>query len=91
MAKKDETQQEQTQQEQTEQKQQGPKMVTVMLHKDNNENRDDLFVGVNMKDYRIPRGKPVDVPEEVAEVIKNAMAQENAALEFSEANKNVQY
>ena len=66
-------------------------MVTVMLHKDNNEHRGDLFVGVNMKDYRIPRGKPVDVPEEVAEVIKNALAQENEAMEFTEANKNVQY
>ena len=67
------------------------KMVTVMLHKDNNEHRGDLFVGVNMQDYRIPRGKPVDVPEEVAEVIKNALAQENEAMEFTEANKNVQY
>ena len=81
MAKKDEMQQETQEQ----------KMVTIMLHKDDNEHKEDLFVGVNMKDYRIPRGKPVEVPEEVAEVIKNAMAQENAAMEFSEANKNVQY
>ena len=77
--------------EKKEQAQQGEKTVTVMLHKDNNEHRGDLFVGVNMKDYRVPRGKPVEVPESVAEVIKNALAQENELLEYQEANANVKY
>lgn len=86
MAKKDEMLQEQTQQEQ-----QGQNMVRIMLHKDNNEHKGDLFVGVNMRDYRIPRGKPVDVPEEVAEVIRNHLEQENEVLEFTEANRNVKY
>lgn len=86
MAKKEEQLQ-----EQQEQAQQGEKTVTVMLHKDNNEHRCDLFVGVNMKDYRVPRGKPVEVPESVAEVIRNALAQENELLEYQEANANVKY
>lgn len=77
--------------EKKEQAQQGEKMVTVMLHKDNNENKGDMFVGVNLKDYHVPRGIPVEVPESVAEVIKNHLAQENEAMEFTEANKNVQY
>lgn len=74
--------------EKKEQAQQGEKMVTVMLHKDNNEHKGDLFVGVNMKDYRVPRGKPVEVPESVAEVIKNALAQENELMEYQEAHAN---
>lgn len=76
---------EQTQQEQ------GENMVTVLLHKDNNENKDDMFVGVNLQDYHVPRGKPVEVPESVAHVIANTLAQENEAMEFIEANKSVHY
>jgi len=88
MAKK---QEEQLQEQQEQAQPAGEKTVTVMLHKDNNEHRGDLFVGVNMKDYRVPRGKPVEVPESVAEVIKNALAQENELLEYQEANANVKY
>lgn len=57
-------------------------MVTVMLHKDNNEHREDLYVAVNMVEYRVPRGEPVQVPVSVASVIENMMRQENEALEY---------
>lgn len=67
----------------------GEKMVRIMLHRDNNEHRGDMFVGVNMQDYHVPRGMPVEVPESVAGVIANMLEQEQEAFEFQEANQNV--
>lgn len=63
------------------------KMVQVMLHKDNNKNRGDLFVGVNMQDYHIPRGVPYEVTESVAQVIANKLAQEDEVLQIIEQGK----
>ena len=60
-------------------------MVTVLLHRDNNEHRGDLFVAVNMQEYHVPRGEPVQVPASVAHVIENMLRQENEALEYQES------
>ena len=65
----------------------GEKTVRVMLHKDGNEHREDLFVAINMKEYRIPRGKPVDVPESVAAVIQNMADQEGIVLDLESGKK----
>ena len=35
--------------------------------------REDVFVGVNGVSFQIKRGKPVEVPIEVVEVLKNAI------------------
>lgn len=53
----------------------------LMLFKDNDKYRDDLFVCVNGRSYLIQRGVEVEVPWFVAEVIKNAMKAESEAME----------
>ena len=42
------------------------------------------FVGINGKGYRIKRGQDVEVPEEVAEVLKNAEAAAEDLDKFNE-------
>lgn len=49
-----------------------PKMVTVRLFKDSGKYTAPRFVGVNGKHYLIERGKDVEVPDYVAEVLKNS-------------------
>lgn len=48
----------------------GPKMVTVRIPK-TKERKDDVFVSVNFRTYQIQRGVDVEVPEFVAEVLRN--------------------
>lgn len=48
-----------------------------------------LFVGVNGKGYRVQRGKTVEVPEEVAEVLKNAQLAEELRDEYIEGNQSI--
>lgn len=62
---------------------QGEKMVTVMLHKDNNEHKTPLYVSVNMREWRVPRGVAVEVPECVAEVIEQQMAKELEVMQMA--------
>lgn len=51
--------------------------------------KDDVFVGVNGKTYLIKRGEEVEVPESVAEVLKNSEDMLAVAMEFEEqAKKN---
>ena len=56
-------------------------MVSVMLHKDDNKNRGNLYVAVNAYEFRVPRGVAVQVPVSVAEIIQNKLAQENEIME----------
>ena len=42
---------------------------------------DSVYVGVNMKDYQIKRGEPVEVPLCVAEVLENSNRQMMVAME----------
>lgn len=55
------------------------RMFPVFLERAKGENAIQAeLVMVNGKDYIVPRGKSVDVPEEVFEVITNAKKAENA-------------
>lgn len=55
------------------------KMVKIRLFKDNNRYKAPVPVGVNGKQYLVQRGVEVEVPESVAEVLHNSMAQDMAA------------
>lgn len=48
--------------------------VKVKLFKDGRDYKDDVFVGVNGRNYYVPRGVEVEVPEAVAEVLKMSEA-----------------
>lgn len=50
-----------------------------------NANQQEFF-SVNFKNYLIERGKYVEVPEELAEVIRNGEAAEEAAFEYAAEN-----
>ena len=50
-------------------------MVEIRLFKDNDKYKNPLFVAVNGKAYMVERGKRVEVPKEVAEVIENSEIQ----------------
>lgn len=57
------------------------KMVRIHLFKDSHRYSAPVFVGVNGDNYLIQRGVDVDVPEAVAEVLRNSQAMESAAME----------
>lgn len=69
--------------------------VSMHLFKDNDKYNQDVVVGINGKKWQIKRGVDVEVPPEVAEVIRNSEAQkgltENAldekAAEFEAESK----
>ena len=56
------------------------KMVKITLMRDNKNYQGDVFVGVNGKTFQIQRGVEVEVPDYVAEVLKNSMKQDNLAF-----------
>lgn len=58
----------------------GQKMVKIHLFKDSKAYVDDVFVGVNGKTYQIKRGVDVEVPECVAEVLRNSEMQDREAI-----------
>jgi hypothetical protein len=51
-------------------------LVTIQLFKDNDRYKEDLFVSVNGQRFLIQRGKPVEVPAYVAEVIERSQSQD---------------
>lgn len=53
--------------------------VSMHLFKDNDKYNQDVVVGINGKKWQIKRGVDVEVPPEVAEVIKNSEAQKGLA------------
>ena len=53
------------------------KKKTVTLFLDGDKYKDPLYVGINGMNWLIQRGVPVEVPEEVAEVIQNQIRQDN--------------
>lgn len=57
------------------------KMVRIHLFKDSHRYSAPVFVGVNGDNYLIQRGVDVDVPEAVAEVLRNSQVMESAAME----------
>ena len=59
------------------------KRVTVRLPRLPGQNAiQEEFFSVNGKNYIIKRGETVDIPEEVAEVIRNAEKAEEYALQY---------
>lgn len=60
------------------------KLVTIRLPLTKEDSR-PVYVRVNGRKWGIPRGKPVEVPECVAEVLEHAEEQMLQAIRFSEA------
>lgn len=58
---------------------------TIRLYKDNDRYRKDVQVIVNGRVYLIQRGVEVTVPAFVAEVLENAQAQSQLAIEVSDS------
>lgn len=54
---------------------------TVFLPRASETEQQFEFVCVNGKAYQVPRGKPVEVPLAVAEVLEHAQMQETALFE----------
>lgn len=52
------------------------KMVKIKLFKDNVNYKDDVFVSVNGENYQIQRGKEVEVPDYIAEVLRHSEEQD---------------
>ena len=62
--------------------------VTVMLFKDNGKYKNPVFVGINGKNYLVERGKQVQVPRCVAEVLEHSAEQDSSATKFMEQTMN---
>lgn len=54
----------------------------INLFLDNGKYADDVWVCVNGASYLIQRGKPVEVPNAIAEVLRNSAAQDQAAAQY---------
>ena len=55
--------------------------VKITLFRDNNQYKDALYVAVNGESYLIPRGKEVEVPYYIAEVIEWSMKEDQKTAE----------
>jgi len=53
------------------------KNVRIRLLKDTSRYKGDLFVSVNGVNYQLQRGKNIEVPPEVAEVIRHSQEQDD--------------
>lgn len=58
--------------------------VKIKLFKDNGAYRDDVFVAVNGRSYRIMRGVEVEIPADVAEVLEHSQTQDARTAELIE-------
>jgi len=64
------------------------KKVQVRLPLNKGHNADQqAFFSVNFKNYLIKRGEYVDVPESLAEVIRNGEIAEDAAFRYATVDK----
>lgn len=61
------------------------KKVRIRIPKTRSET-EDVYVSVNNRNWLIQRGVEVEVPECVAEVLRNSELAEEAALKFIEQN-----
>ena len=57
--------------------------VKLPRNKGQNANQDEFF-SVNFKNYIIKRGEMVEIPEELAEVIRNGEKAEEYAMQYAE-------
>ena len=60
--------------------------VKLPLNKGQNANQDEFF-SVNFQNYIIKRGETVEIPEELAEVIRNGEHAEEYALRYADEKK----
>ena len=59
--------------------------VTVRLPRNAGQNAvQDEFFSVNFKNYIVKRGETVEIPEELAEVIRNNEKAEDYAMQYAE-------
>ena len=63
------------------------KMVKVKIPRLRGES-EDIFVSVNLRKWQIKRGVEVEVPECVAEVLRNSETALEKAFEYEDENKN---
>ena len=63
------------------------KMVKIRLPR-NRKEEGDMFVSVNERTWIIKRGVEVEVPECVAEVIRNSELMQEEAYEFDKASQS---
>ncbi len=59
-------------------------LVPIRLFKDGDKYKDDVFVAVNGRSWQIRRGETVMVPDYVAEVLEQSMAQDTATANLIE-------
>lgn len=62
-------------------------MVKIKLPR-NRKAEDDMFVSVNERTWLIKRGIEVEIPECVAEVIRNSELMQEEAYEFDKASQS---
>lgn len=63
-------------------KEKGTKVVFLPL---DDTHKRPVFVCVNGRSLRIPRGKQVEVPKEFAEAVRNSLEQEAEAIRYSDS------
>lgn len=59
-------------------------LVTVQLFKDGGKYKDDVIVGLNGTIWQIQRGKEVEVPRKIAEILKESEIQKGIAIDYME-------
>lgn len=59
-------------------------LVPIRLFKDGDKYKDDVFVAVNGRSWQIRRGETVMVPDYVAEVLEESLAQDTATANLIE-------
>ena len=59
-------------------------LVPIRLFKDGDKYKDDVFVAVNGRSWQIRRGETVMVPDYVAEILEQSMAQDTATANLIE-------
>lgn len=59
--------------------------VKVYVDPGSGKDKGTIFVGVNGRGYYVPRGKSVEVPPEVAEVLQNRESMLEYAEQYSES------
>lgn len=90
-AKQQETKQRETKQEKNKsvgKRKEKEKKIRFKIPRGNSEKEQrDVFVSVNGKTWQIKRGVVNELPESVVEVLENAEAQRDFALEYQESVK----
>ena len=62
----------------------GDELVEILLFKDSERYKDDVFVAVNGETCQIKRGVPVKIKRKFAEVLQHSMQQDAATAQLIE-------